>query len=64
MTEQDLWSGAIPMEGWWIVHVDQPADDGKGQYYILQINEASENILFKKIGKMPWVCPQPRSSRP
>lgn len=46
----------IPTEGWRVLHVGKPEDNGKGQFYILQIDEESERILFDRAGKMAWGC--------
>lgn len=38
----------IPTNGWRVLHVNKPLDERKG----LQINEAAEDILLRRFGKM------------
>lgn len=46
----------IPTADWKVLHVGKPEEKTGGQFYILQINQEAEKILFARFGKMAWGC--------
>lgn len=44
----------VPTHDWKVLHVEKPKDTSGGQFYILQINEEAEQMLYPRYGKMSW----------
>lgn len=47
---------SLPTEDWKVLHVDKPNDANGGQFYVLQINEVAEKMLYARFGKISWGC--------
>ena len=43
---------AVPTSDWKVLFLSKPVSNNTGQYYILRINKAAEDILYPRVGKM------------